>query len=78
MSEQENSKIEREQRLAEFFKQDSLIWQDLKTEITIDINNEKNKLNTRNNPDRDWSAGYVSGQMYVLDLERYYKKQWTQ
>lgn len=68
--------IERRTRLHEFFKEDPQVWKDIVDELEISMNNEYIKLTSRECANRDWSAGWVTSHKFILDMERYFKKQW--
>lgn len=72
----EKQDIERRERLKEWFKSDPAIWQDIYEEIKISCVNEANKLKSRECTNRDFSAGYVSGQEFILDIGRWLIKSW--
>lgn len=73
-----NQDIERRKRLHEWFKESPEIWKDIAVELNISMNNEALQLKGRTPTSREWSAGYVYGYGEVLDIERYYRKVWTE
>lgn len=67
---------ERKERLHEWFKSDPEIWKDIEEDIKISYNNELVQLKNRTCTNREWSSGYVAGQEFILEIERYYRKTW--
>lgn len=69
--------IERRQRLQEWFRSDPDIWEDLLEEGKISLNNELIQMKSRTCTSREWSAGYVSGQEFLLNVGNYFRRVWT-
>lgn len=72
---QSKEDLERRERLHKWFKSDPEIWQDIVQELNISKHNEEIKLKARNCENRDWSSGWVCSHDFMLDMERYFKKQ---
>ena len=69
--------IERRKRLQEWFKAEPEAWKDIAEEFRNAHRNELSAVKARTCTSREWSAGYVSGLEYILDLERWIRKSWT-
>lgn len=70
--------IERRQRLQEWFKSDPEIWSDITAELGNTHHNEMIQLKSRTGVNKEWSAGYINAIDFVLDMGRYFRKQWTE
>jgi hypothetical protein len=73
MDQTKQQDLDRQLRLQEFFKSKPPIWDDLKQEMDLCLENALFKLDSIHCSQRDWYAGYRTGLKMVLNFEEQYK-----